>query len=166
MTVYVLVSLMSTFLAWVSVKTSSRVVRYATLGLLIFVFCYFASVRDMSVGSDTSFYGYPTFQGAIRYPFLTFVSSGVYSSWGFLYKVIAWVVSNFVGSFQALLFAIELCVAAPIVFAGRKLAGKHFPILIALFAIYFYPLSFNLMRQCIAMSFLLPAYYALEKKKT
>ena len=166
MAVYIFVPIVTALLAWASDKTNSRVFRYFLLGIIIFIFCYFASMRAMSVGSDTSYYGYPTYQGAIKYPFLTYISPQVYSSWGFLYKVLAWVSSNIFGSFQSLLFVIELCTVAPVVFAGRKLAGKSFPLLIGLFAIYFYPLSFNLMRQCIAMSFLLPAYCALEKKNT
>lgn len=165
MIVYILVAIGTTIFAWASTKASSRVLQAIFLCMILFTFGLVAALRDISVGTDTGYYGYLTFEQAIYYPFLTFISPQVYSSWGMLYKAVAWLVSNVFGSFQALLFAIELCATAPVVFAGRKLAGKSFPLLIALYAVYFYPLSFNLIKQSIAIGFLLPAYYELERNK-
>ena len=165
MAVYIFVAISTTLFAWSAEKAKSRHARFVFLCMIIIIFCFFAAFRDIKVGTDTSNYGLPTFQGALHHSLFVFTDPEVYSNWGFLYKVIAWFASNVFGSFQAFLFAIEMCACIPVVFAGRKLAGKNFPILIALYAIFFYPYSFNLIRQSVAMSFLLPAIYALEKNR-
>lgn len=163
MTIYFCIAGITTLLAWASEKVRSQKLEWVLLGSVVLVFCFFASARDMSVGTDTTYYAYPTYCGASTYDFLTFVGPTVYSSFGFLYKVITWISANFIGTFQGFLFLIELCIVLPVVVVGRKIAKGHLALAVALFALYFYPLSFNLIRQAIAMSFLLLAYWGLDR---
>lgn len=163
MTIYFCIAGITTLLAWTSDKVRSQKLAWVLLGAAVLVFCFFAAARDMSVGTDTTYYAYPVYYGASRYDFLTFIGPTVYSGFGFLYKVVTWISANVIGTFQSFLFVVELCIATPVIVVGRKIARGHLALVVALFALYFYPLSFNLIRQSIAMSFLLLAYWGLDK---
>lgn len=165
MFIYIFVAALTTTLAAVVDRIDSRIGKVALMAAITLVFCYFAGARDATVGTDTAGYGYQTFLGAKTYPLSVFVSDKVYGDWGFLYKLITWLAANTVGTFGAMLFAIELCIVTPVVAIGYKYTNKHLALAVAVFAIYYYPLSFNLIRQSIAMSFLLPAWYELDQKR-
>ncbi len=163
MTIYFCIAGITTLLAWISEKVKSQKLAWVLLGSVVLIFCFFAAVRDPSVGTDTTYYGYPTYHSALTYDFFTFIGPTVYSGFGFLYKVVTWIASNLLGTFQGFLFVLELCIVLPVVIVGRKTAKGHLALVVALFALYFYPLSFNLIRQSIAMSFLLLAYWGLDR---
>ena len=163
MTFYFCIAGITSFLAWTSEKVKSQKLRYTLLGVVVLIFCLVAALRNVTVGRDTSYYGYPTYEEALKYDFLSFMDPNFYPSWGFFYKLVAWVTSNLFGTFQAYLFVAELCVVLPVVVVGCKVSKGNIPLVVALFALYFYPYSFNLIKQSIAMSFLLFAYLGLDR---
>lgn len=165
MSLYLLIAVVTTTLAAIVDRSNKRGVRIALMVVITLVFCYFASARDVSVGTDTTTYGYNTYEGSRVYPFDVYMSSQVYDWWGFLYKLVAWVSSNLFKSFQGLLFTIALCTVAPVVFVGYKFTNRRLALAVAVYALFFYPLSFNLIRQSIAMSVLLLAWYELYRKR-
>lgn len=164
MIIYLLIAVLTAGMAAIVDNIDNRIVKAALIALIVFVFCYFAGARDLTVGTDTGGYGYSTFLGAKAYPLETFLF-GAYSGWGFLYKLVAWTSVNAFGTFGAMLFAIELCIVVPVIIVGYKYTNRHLALVTILFALYFYPLSFNLIRQSMAMSFLLVAWYALDRKR-
>lgn len=166
MAIYLLITVSTVGIAAIVDAINNHAGKVILMTMIIAIFCYFAAARDITIGTDTAGYGYATFRGARAYSLSVFLSNHVYSNWGFLYKFVTWIASNLFGTFAAMLFAIELCVVVPVVIVGYKFTNCHLALVVALFSLYFYPLSFNLMRQFMAMGFLLVAWYDLDRKKT
>lgn len=165
MAMYLLIAAVTTCMAAIVDKMDNRAGKVTLMVAISVIFCFFAGARSITVGTDTASYGYPTFLATREYSLATFLSNQTYLSWGILYKLVTWIASNTFGTFESMLFAIELCTVVPVVVIGYKYTDHHLVLVIALFSLYFYPLSFNLMRQLIAMGFLLVAWYALDHKK-
>lgn len=145
-------------------KGKSSLVYWICIAAIVALYCCVAGFRATSVGTDTNYYGVNSFAAVSQESFLTFFTL-YYRSWGLLYKFMAWAIINLTHSFFWYLFVIEFLTVVPMLWAAEKLTGKYFPVAVAIFGLVFFPISFNLMRQMIAMSFLLVAYVYLERGK-
>lgn len=161
------VSAISTLLTWYGGRLKERSVLGFILcfGLSIVVLCLFAAFRSSYVGTDTSGYGITSFFSAQAATFSQFYSEGAFSSWAPLYKILCWTTCNFTHSFSAYLFAIELFAVVPVFVACSKQLKNNAYIGILVYTLVFYPMSFNLMRQSVAMGFiLLSAVFSLRNE--
>lgn len=140
-------------------KNASYILAMAFSGLALLIPCTLAAMRDISVGNDVMGYVYPNYIVAIKsssfgefllleYP-KTEILFSVLLYWGGKLKNIGYI-----------FFAIELLILLPlyyVLYKRRKEASMTLGMMIYLFLFYNFGLSG--MRQSIAMSFIMLAYY-------
>lgn len=141
------------------IKNASYILAMAFSGLALLIPCTLAAMRDISVGNDVMGYVYPNYIVAIKsssfgefllleYP-KTEILFSVLLYWGGKLKNIGYI-----------FFAIELLILLPlyyVLYKRRKEASMTLGMMIYLFLFYNFGLSG--MRQSIAMSFIMLAYY-------
>lgn len=121
---------------------------------LILVF----ALRSDNVGIDTTNY-HRIFEGII------------YNSTDYDYIERGWFYLNlFVGAylkldFSFLLFIVALLIIIPIVYVAKKATWNPFLVLFLFHSLSFYTTGFNIMRQTLAMSFVLLFYYFIIEKR-
>lgn len=167
MVLYFGIALVSFLLAYLGerAETISKALSIILWCASALVLCYFAGARDITVGTDTSGYGWGSYLSARSMTFVQFYNeSPVYSKWAPLYKALCWVSTNFFRSFFGYLFTIQLATIIPLYLACRKYLRDYAAFGVLIYAIVFYPMSFNMMRQMISMSILLWAFiWAYER---
>lgn len=140
-------------------KNASYILAMAFSGLALLIPCTLAAMRGISVGNDVMGYVYPNYIVAIKsssfgefllleYP-KTEILFSVLLYWGGKLKNIGYI-----------FFAIELLILLPlyyVLYKRRKEASMTLGMMIYLFLFYNFGLSG--MRQSIAMSFIMLAYY-------
>lgn len=162
--VYFGIALVASLLGAVQQSVSSRFLKVIFFCLIICWLAFFAGVRDLSVGTDTLVYGVPAAQVAAASSFIDFYN-GYYSNWAPLIKIFYWVVSNATHSSFWVLFWIQIAIGAPALYVISRDGEKFAPLGIFVYVIMFYPMGFNMMRQMIAMGFMLISFhYASERK--
>ncbi len=143
-------------------KNASYILAMAFSGLALLIPCTLAAMRDISVGNDVMGYVYPNYIVAIKsssfgefllleYP-KTEILFSVLLYWGGKLKNIGYI-----------FFAIELLILLPlyyVLYKRRKEASMTLGMMIYLFLFYNFGLSG--MRQSIAMSFIMLAYYDIS----
>lgn len=167
MVVYYFIALMTSLLAYWAVDVSRvpRWLKTALLALIVAVFAFFAGARATSVGTDVMVYGLDAFLVAKGSSFLGFFNYSVFSTWAPLCKVVMWLSANFMKSLFWYFAIIQICTVVPVIWASYKLTNRMFPLAVLMYALIFYPMSFNLMRQFMGMGFLLVAYVFLSKHR-
>ena len=143
-------------------KNASYILAMTFSGLALLIPCTLAAMRDISVGNDVMGYVYPNYIVAIKsssfgefllleYP-KTEILFSVLLYWGGKLKNIGYI-----------FFAIELLILLPlyyVLYKRRKEASMTLGMMIYLFLFYNFGLSG--MRQSIAMSFIMLAYYDIS----
>lgn len=164
MLAYVGIVLVATLLNVVQQNSGSKLLKLLFYCLTVCWLAFFAGARALSVGTDTLVYGVPAAQVAATSSFLDFYN-GYYSDWAPLIKIFYWAVANATHSSFWVLFWIQAAIGAPALYAINRDAGKLAPLGVFTYVIMFYPMGFNMMRQMIAMGFMIIAFhYAYERK--
>lgn len=146
----------------VVVKRLSVVGSYVLVALL---FCFLAGLRANQVGTDVNFYVVPAFDLAQQRDFVDFWTKTEYARWMPLAKVLFWATSNFTHSLFCMLFVIHVVIVVPMLIALRLALKDRAWLGVLVFGLVFLPVSFNLMRQFMGMSFVLLAYCFMRKRK-
>lgn len=164
MLVYLGIALVATLLSSLQQNVSSKPLKVIFYCMVVCWLALFAGARDLSVGTDTLVYGVPAAQIAASSNFFDFYN-GYYSNWAPLIKIFYWVVANATHSSFWVLFSIQVAIGAPALYSISRDGGKFAPLGVFAYVIMFYPMGFNMMRQMIAMGFMLIAFhYASERK--
>lgn len=129
------------------------------------LFCFFAGSRALEVGSDTAGYGFQSYYEAHSLNLETFYFSSTFREWAPLFKLLCWFSSAFSDNIFWYLFAIQLATVLPLYYALCRSLDRYMPFGLFVYGIVFFPMSFNLMRQMISMSFLLLAIIEANDKK-
>lgn len=139
-------------------EQSSEKMRNNIVVLFLIVLCVavqvvFAGMRAPEIGTDTSLYGIPMFYNG---KVLSFDEYGtVYPTFAPLFRIYCWSASRIIDNPSLFLMAIQiptaLCSTAAIWISGKRNRWVG----MALYMLYFYPISFNLIRQSMAMSVLI-----------
>lgn len=143
-------------------KRFSVIGSYALVALL---FCLMAGLRANQVGTDVNFYVVPAFDLAQQRDFVDFWTKTEYARWMPLAKVLFWTTSNFTHSLFCMLFVIHVVIVVPVLIALRLALKDKAWVGVLIFGLVFLPISFNLMRQFMGMSFVLLAYCFMRKRK-
>lgn len=94
-----------------------------------------------------------------------FYSMSSFQEWSPLFKLLCWFSSTIGGSLFWYFFAIQFATVVPLYLALYKGLDRYMPFGVFVYAIVFFPMSFNMMRQMISMSFLLLAIIEANDKK-
>ncbi len=130
------------------------------LSLLLFCFalfvpCFFAGVRDATVGTDVMTYAVWTFDAARRSSLSSFlVSYADISALGF--NLISWIMAK-IGSFPMYLGLLQALVVIPICGYAKRLYPRTSAAAMALYMLLLFPFSLNTMKQMIAVALCVPA---------
>jgi len=146
----------SLFLLWFGQKIrpgQCEPFRWLVYGIALLIPATLAGVRDWSIGTDTLGYGYSIFKEAGEVPHIDGFSA-IYDNWiakGYLLLNIA--VSQITHNFNVFLFFIML-IEIIFVFLAIYQWRDKFPIWLGMLVFYafFFNLSLNAIRQCLALS--------------
>lgn len=167
MAAYFFMAIVCSALSYLAARCEQRLrpVALAAYVVVILLFCHFAGARDIRVGTDTAGYGYQSYLVASNSSLDYFFFSSQYSSWAPLYKVVIWFTCDRLGSMYWCLAVIQLLTIVPTLLACRSATKDYLPLAVFCYALLFYPMSFNMMRQMIAMAFVLFSYRYVEDRR-
>lgn len=136
------------------------------LGLLLP--CLMAGLRSVDVGTDTKGYIYNLYRLSIKaHTFSDFLKTAYnwYLQSDVLYLAITYIFGKNLYGFKLLLFVYECLIIFPIYIALKKTCKNRKNIIIGLLSFYLllYNVSFNMLRQCISIAFIILAFsYYIE----
>ncbi|SFX42597.1 EpsG family protein [Olsenella sp. kh2p3] len=160
--IYCLIIGLPVLLAYCADKTKGALNVILTVAAL-FVPCFFAGVRDETVGTDVLTYGIWTFNAAEAQGFTEFMHSyAAISAPGF--NLLSWIMGR-TGSFELYLGSIQALTVCPLYLYVRRRYRKSTWSAMAIYMLLLFPISLNAMKQMIAVSFCLTAYELIERKK-
>lgn len=134
-------------------KMISRI--FEIIGILLP--CILAALRDYSIGTDIRVYVNSLFQNAKSFSsFISYYRANIVVV-DFLYLLITYVCSKLCTDIGLLFFVLELLVIVPIYLALKRKFGNSNSLLMGmlLFFLFFYNQSYNMIRQGIAISFVI-----------
>ncbi|MBR3263912.1 EpsG family protein [Candidatus Saccharibacteria bacterium] len=132
--------------------------------------CLLAAFRNVSIGTDTNGYVSGLFNIAMQTDDLGEYYDSARTWYGisdFIYLTVNFLAAHLFGSFSVFLFVVELLIILPIFFALKKYGKTNNVILLGLglFFLFEYNVSFNMTRQCLALSFVILMVSLLYEKK-
>lgn len=151
-------------------KTENKILWLLFSALGIFVICYFSGVRDLTIGTDTSIYPYKAYiyasNSASFKIFYTQASNEIVSEP--LYILMVYFTTKRFGTFSSVLFVTTLLTVLPVYISLNQINQTYrknyvwFAMLI--FYLMYFPFSFNLGRQFIAIGISTLSYKYILKK--
>lgn len=167
MWIYILLFLFTVMFAYFShffFKTQKNTTAFLFLSLAIILPSIIAGCRDLNIGTDVYVYLVPAFQEAEASISLDdFLES---SRLELFFNILVYVFAHYVGDIHWLLFTIQLIMMVLLAMIAYNYR-KNIPIwFIFLFFMFFmYQLSFNMMRQSIALMICLYSFKYVENRK-
>ncbi len=156
-------------------QNKRRLVFWSLSALALLIPCLLAAMRAQSVGTDVTVYVKPLTTVALAAKDLEEYFDGYwYSVWHNIYvqdyelgfSLLVYVVAKLTHSLGAVLFCIEALMIVPVYIALAR-NRKELPLwlgMLVFFLLYYNP-TLNLMRQWIAMAFLLLSFQMLRERK-
>lgn len=160
MIVYLVAILLSIFIAK-HAETKNGVDRTIWLLIAFFPLVLIAGLRAPSVGVDTDYYPLPFFHYSLEMNLPDMVATAGCEP-GF--SSLVWILSRLTRSFNGVLLIIQLLMVLPIVWISSKIRVRHLQVVVLTYACLIFPWSLNLMRQALACSVLLIAYYYAQNR--
>lgn len=165
MPVYLGIALGAVLLSVMQKRASNHIIKGLLICSLVVWLSFFAGRRAFTVGTDTLVYGIPSLRVATSNSFTSFFFESYYSTWAPLAKVFIWIAANATHSSFWFLFLIETVIVVPVVCSIHLFCDEMEPLAIFVYCLLFFPMSFNMMRQMMAMGFVLIAiYYAVNNR--
>lgn len=159
-------------LMYLGLKSSKKISKRILIFLSLFLPCLMAGLRNVSVGTDTGNYIYNLY--SVSRNAKNFSNIWEFIGWtqyknDLLYIFLTILISKVGLSFNFLLFIYEILIIFPLYYAIKKVSKNQFEIIfkMACFYLLFYNLSLNIIRQAIAISFIVLsfAYYITSRNK-
>lgn len=147
---------LSSFLLWFGQKLRSgqcELFRWFVYGIALLIPITLAGVRDWSIGTDVLGYGYGVFKDATTAPYINGMAA-MWDGWiGIGYLWLNFAVSRITDNLNVVLFLI-MFIQIVFVFFTMYQWKNNIPIWLGMFVFYmfFFNLSLNAMRQCLALS--------------
>ncbi|MCL1967701.1 MAG: EpsG family protein [Fibromonadales bacterium] len=147
---------LSLFLLWFGQKIrhgQCEPFRWFVYGIALLIPAVLAGARDLSIGTDVLSYAYPVFEEARVIPYIEGFST-IYEGWiGTGYLWLNYALSQVTSNFNIILFFIIFIEIIFVFFTIYQWRDK-FPIWLGMLVFYafFFNLSFNAIRQCLALS--------------
>ncbi len=160
----IIVTLLLNFFAEKFFKKNHKFLGLLFMGISLFTLCFIAGVRNLTVGTDVNVY-------VSRLIHVSNNSIDIFnylknSNSDLLFALLIYL-GNLSKSAHFVLFLIELAVALPIYIYAYKTKEKNsLSITILIFFLTMYCVSFNLMRQSIAIAICILAYYYFNNRQS
>lgn len=173
MKAYVIVFIIATFLNYMcesiffKKNSTKKVIPFFIMGISIFSLCFVAAVRDLSVGTDIYVYVTRLYNVSLNYSNVFLYLKNCNSD--ILFALIVYL-GSLTKNINIVLFLIQFAGVIPIYIYSYKVRKKYsFTLNILIYLLTMYCVSFNLMRQSIAISICLLSYFYFDegnKKKS
>lgn len=173
MIMYILVILVSIgFLFWglLSKRKYNNFIYYLFISIGLLFPCIIAGLRNISVGSDTDFYILGLFEQVSSFSSPISYIKEMIHFWQINdigYLIITFVVGKIFNNFNILLFVMELLIILPVYKSIEKFSIKDTNIIFGmlLFYLFWYNVTFNMLRQSLALAFSLLSIAYMNKKQ-
>lgn len=141
---------------------------FITIGLLLP--CIIAGLRNNSIGSDTDFYILGLFEQVSSFSSPINYIKEMSNFWqinDLVYLMVTFIVGKCFNNFNMLLFIMELLIVLPVYKSIEKYSVKDTNIIygMLLFYLFWYNVTFNMLRQSLALAFSLLGIAYMDKKK-
>ena len=144
-------------------KRNKKKIGISLLIASLIIICMIAGARDITVGTDVRGYVVRLVGVANSHPGIIDYLSHANSD--FLFSLVVYA-GNLFGDMSAVLFLIELAVAAPIyVYAYKERDNLSLSLIILVFFLNMFCLSLSMMRQSVAISLCVLAYHYFRNNK-
>ena len=152
-----------TYFAEILIKNKQKILAFLLIGLSIFILSFLAGVRNDEVGKDIGIYVTPAFEWAQELKFEDFIIKGDFEIG---YKLFVYIFTQVFNNKHFILFAMQAIVSTAVyIFAYKNKEKVSMTLLILTFLMVFYNDTLTMMRQTIAMSFLLISIITFKEKK-
>lgn len=160
--IYIVIIGLPTLLAFLSDNTRGFLSKLLFCCAML-VPCFFAGVRDLSIGTDVMTYGYWTFLSAKSASLLSFLNA--YSSISaFGFNLFSWLIAR-TGSFELYLAMIQGLTVLPICLYAKRRYPRSSWIAVVAYMLLLFPVSLNAMKQMIAVALCVPAFEHFDEKR-
>ena len=162
--VYFVAIVLSAVIGHIAGLQENTRVRYALCFAALLPLCVLAAFRSYTIGTDVMVYAYPVFQSAPSLSLGGIVAGYTNVEPGF--ACLSWVFSGLSGNnFQVMLFALELLIAAPILYVTCRCVPHEVASVLVVYSFLLFGFGLCVIRQSVAASFLLLAgLFAWERK--
>ena len=171
MIIYIFMFIISLFFICLGLyNKKNKILRFIFISIGLLIPCVLAGLRDITLGSDTKGYVIELYNLAKNYDsFIEYFNkcSIVYNINDFLYILVTFFSAKIFNNFNVFLFIIECLVIIPIFIALKYNKKSNINIVFGMyiFFMFFFNVSFNMLRQSIALSFSILGLTLLEKKQ-
>lgn len=172
MWVYIFIILSSTIAAYIAynvnfvlgARIKAKSINAIFVGMAVIIPCFFAAVRDSSIGFDISIYGNPAFETALHSSSLSSFMRA-FGTLEPLYMCLTYVCAK-LGNIYIYYFTLQFLVICPIWLSLRRVnKGKYVWLGLFIYLCWMYGFSLNIMRQSIAISITLYGYRFIQERK-
>ena len=158
--IYLLMFSISLILIYFGIKNKNKMFGKIMIFIGLIIPCIMAGLRGMNVGSDTKGYVYNLYNNAKNikhFSGMISFSDWLYYSKDYAYLFVTFVIAKLGLPFQVLLFVIECLIVFPIYYAIKINSKNNKEIIVgmSLFYLLLYNLSLNMVRQSIAIAFVI-----------
>lgn len=175
MWIYLICFMISCLLLKLAEKTSQKLIYKILVGIALIIPCLLAGLRADTIGTDVNVYVKPMFELACSSTsFLDYLDMRWMASWTYKYvsdiemgfTVLVYCIAKIFGKINVLLTCIEILIIVPF-YKGIYYFKKEISVWLCMLTFYLinYNVTLNMMRQWIAMAFVLYGFrYIIEKK--
>ncbi len=170
--IYLIIFFLSFLLLYVSEYIKNKYIKKMFIIISILIPCIIAGLRFETIGTDVTIYLKKMFLNAnVSNNLSSFLNMkiryDIVSSYEFGFTFLVYILTHIFHNFQIVLFFIEVLILFPI-YKGLKILfqdTRKISVCMLVYYFLFYNTSFNLMRQCIAISFVFLGTCYLIKNK-
>lgn len=161
---YLFLTLSTTVTLFLAGKTRGTLKGILTC-IALCVPCFAAACRDSTVGTDMAVYGVGNFQWASQHGFAESLQDLIGWQQPTLYSLLTCIDANIFHSLPVHLFILQALVILPLFAAAAYFSGDYAWVAMFWFMSLCYPSSLNIMKQSIAVSFVVLAFAAICQHK-
>ena len=175
MWIYLICFMISCLLLKIAEKSPQKLIYKILVGIALIIPCLLAGLRADTIGTDVKVYVEPMFELACSsQSFSDYLDMRWIASWTYKYvkdieigfTVLVYCIAKIFGNLNVLLTCIEILIIIPF-YKGISYFKKEISVWLCMLTFYLinYNVTLNMMRQWIAMAFLLYGFrYIIEKK--
>lgn len=167
---YILIFAISLLLIFFGLKTKNKIASRILVLIGLLIPCIIAGLRNTTVGTDTGGYITNLYKIAGKsINFNEFIKNAdiIYNCKDMIYLFITYIFGHYNISFQLMLFLFESLTIFPIYFAIKKIKLNNNDIILGMtiFYLMLFNLSMNMVRQSIAIAFILLSFAIFIKRR-
>ena len=157
------ITIILTCFAEILIKNKQKILAFVIIGLSIFTLSFLAGVRNDEVGKDIEVYVTPVFEWAQEMEFKDFIKRGDVENG---YKIFVYAMTQIFNNHYYILFVMQAVISTAVyIFAYKNREKVSMTLMVLTYLMIFYNDTLTIMRQSIAMGFLLVSIITFKDKK-